>query len=112
MATPAQIRANQRNARRSTGPCTVAGKTRSASNSLRHGFCSQSVLLPGDDVAEYQSMLDDLRAHFGPKDITEERAVREMADANGASAASAGTRRSYSPAPARIWPPRIPRSTP
>ena len=51
MATAAQIQANQHNAQLSTGPRTAEGKARSAANSTRHGFCSQSVLLPGDDPA-------------------------------------------------------------
>ena len=39
MATPEQIAANQRNARRSTGPRTAAGKRKvAASNALRHGI--------------------------------------------------------------------------
>ena len=81
MATPAQLKANRANARHSPGPRTAKGKARSAANSTRHGFCSQSVLLPGDDPAEYQAMLDELRGHFGPVDLTEDRFVREMADA-------------------------------
>ena len=35
-----KIAANRRNARRSTGPRTAAGKRKSAGNALRHGFCS------------------------------------------------------------------------
>ena len=81
MATQAQIEANQANARRSTGPRTAAGKARSAANSTRHGFCPQSVLLPGDDLAEYQSLLDELREAFPCVDLPEHRFVREMADA-------------------------------
>ena len=52
MSTPAQIHANQHNATRSTGPRTAPGKATSAANSTRHGFRSQTVLLPGDDPAE------------------------------------------------------------
>ena len=37
MATPAQIAANRRNALRSTGPRTVAGKARSSRNASRQG---------------------------------------------------------------------------
>jgi hypothetical protein len=37
MATAAQIEANQRNAKRSTGPRTEAGKARSRLNALKHG---------------------------------------------------------------------------
>jgi hypothetical protein len=81
MATPSQIEANRANARRSTGPRTAAGKARSAANSTRHGFCSQSVLLPGDDPAEYQTLLDELREAFPCVDLPEHRFVREMADA-------------------------------
>ncbi len=55
----------------------------SALNGLRHSFRSQSVLIPGDDPAQYQDLLDDLTTHFGvkPGDITDPRYVREMADA-------------------------------
>ncbi len=38
MSSAARIAANKRNARRSTGPKTQAGKGRSAKNALRHGF--------------------------------------------------------------------------
>jgi hypothetical protein len=81
VATPAQIRANQANARLSTGPRTPAGKAVSAANSIRHGFRSRSVLLPGDDPAEYDALLEELRFQFEPTDLTEVRSVREMADA-------------------------------
>ncbi|MGJ5813705.1 SEC-C metal-binding domain-containing protein [Paludibaculum fermentans] len=80
MASAAQIRANQTNALQSTGPASPTGKARSAQNNLRHGFRSQSVLLPGDDPAEYQALHDELVDHLGPDDLTELRYVREMAD--------------------------------
>ena len=38
MTSPAKIRANQRNARKSTGPRTRAGKATVARNALRHGL--------------------------------------------------------------------------
>jgi hypothetical protein len=38
MASNRQIEANRGNAKRSTGPKTQAGKTRSSRNSLRHGL--------------------------------------------------------------------------
>ena len=38
MTSPAKIRANRRNARRSTGPKSSAGKAIAARNSLRHGL--------------------------------------------------------------------------
>jgi hypothetical protein len=81
MATLAQIAANRANAKNSTGPRTIEGKARSARNGVRHGFRSQTVLITGDDPAEYNAMLDELTDHFVPSGLTETRAVREMADA-------------------------------
>ena len=52
-----------------------------ASNRLEHGFRSSTVLLPSDDPAEYEALLEELTAHFAPHDLTTERLVREMADA-------------------------------
>ncbi|HEY3826681.1 MAG TPA: SEC-C domain-containing protein [Bryobacteraceae bacterium] len=51
------------------------------SNRLEHGFRSSTVLLPSDDPAQYEALLCELTAHFGPTDLTTERLVREMADA-------------------------------
>jgi hypothetical protein len=81
MSSPAQITANQLNAKLSTGPVTPSGKEKSARNNLRHGFRSQTVLLPGDDPAEYLALLTELTDHFAPRDLTEQRFIREMADA-------------------------------
>ena len=81
MSTPAQIAANQINAKLSTGPSTETGKSKSSRNNLRHGFRSQTVLLPGDDLTEYASLLQELTDHFAPRDLTETRFIREMADA-------------------------------
>ena len=53
MANAAQFAANQANAQHSTGPLTDQGKAASARNRLNHGFRSSTVLLPGDDRAEY-----------------------------------------------------------
>ncbi|WP_321472627.1 SEC-C domain-containing protein [uncultured Paludibaculum sp.] len=81
MASAAQITANRANAQHSTGPRSEQGKARSAQNNLRYGFRSQSVLLPGDDPAEYEQLLAELTGHFDPEDLTTQRIVREMADA-------------------------------
>jgi hypothetical protein len=81
MSSPAQLAANQLNAKLSTGPVTSTGKEKSARNNLRHGFRSQTVLLPGDDPAEYLALLTELTDHFAPRDLTEQRFIREMADA-------------------------------
>jgi hypothetical protein len=49
----AQVRANRRNARKSTGPRSVAGKRRASLNAATHGvFCKRPVL-PGERRSEY-----------------------------------------------------------
>jgi hypothetical protein len=46
MATAAQIEANRRNAQRSVGPRTQAGKDRSKLNALGHGCRANILVLP------------------------------------------------------------------
>lgn len=66
MASPAQVAANQANARRSTGPRTAGGKAASARNSTDHGLCSKDfVILEGQDQ-EFSDFMDDLRAAIQP----------------------------------------------
>ena len=80
--SPEQLAANRANATHSTGPATAEGKATSARNRTTHGFRSSTVLLPGDDPAEYNELLAELETHFGePQDIAESRFIREMADA-------------------------------
>ncbi len=45
MASPAQIAANQRNSRESTGPKTPEGRAKSSTNALKHGNRSRKVAL-------------------------------------------------------------------
>ena len=52
MATEKQIRANRENAKRSTGPKSLAGRLRSSRNALRHGL---SVLTAADFPAGTQA---------------------------------------------------------
>lgn len=47
----ARLLANQRNAQRSTGPKTAAGKAASRQNALQHGLTGAGVVVPGEDAA-------------------------------------------------------------
>ncbi len=58
MATVAQIEANRKNALKSTGPNTAAGKARSRFNGLVHGMRAEQIVLPHEDPAEFQAELD------------------------------------------------------
>ena len=60
MAYPAQITANRANAQKSTGPRSVEGKSASRFNALKHGIDAESIVIPGEDPADYNS----LAAHY------------------------------------------------
>jgi len=53
MASPKQIEANKRNAKKSTGPRTSAGKKKVAVNAVKHGLLAQQVVLPNEDEEEF-----------------------------------------------------------
>ena len=55
MTSPAKIAANRRNARRSTGPRSAAGKARARRNAFRHGLATPASF---DHVA--MDRIDDL----------------------------------------------------
>jgi hypothetical protein len=81
MATPAQLAANQANAKRSTGPVTAEGKQRASKNALRHGFRSKLTVLPNEDPAEYELLAGTFEEHYPATSPIAARAVREMIDA-------------------------------
>ncbi len=81
MATNAQIAANQANAQHSTGPRTAEGKARVAANPLQHGFRSASVLIPGEDPAEFDALRAAIEDEYRPEGHEQTRCVEEMAAA-------------------------------
>ncbi|GEM_PF-1478820 len=70
--SPLQIAANRRNAQKSTGPRSTAGKRRAALNALRCGLCPPEIeiqlRLKGEDPREYRKLHRDLIALFQPHD--------------------------------------------
>jgi len=79
MSTDHQIAANRANARLSTGPRTAGGKARSASNNLRHGLASGRLILPGEDPADFDELVEGLRAEYNPATPTEGQLILRMA---------------------------------
>ncbi len=78
MATENQIRANQINACRSTGPKSALGKRISSRNATRHGFYATSVLLPGEDRDEFIRFSRRLVMAYAPCGVLEEEQVRTI----------------------------------
>ena len=81
MTTRAQMKANRKNAKKSTGPRTEEGKTRSAQNALKHGLLARDAVLPGEDPADFDRQLSALETDIRPADSLEFELVRQIADA-------------------------------
>jgi hypothetical protein len=79
MATAAQIEANRRNAKRSTGPVTQNGKNRSKLNALVHGCRAEILVLPTEDPDLYEDRCLTWRLSLNPRNPAEEYLVNRMA---------------------------------
>ena len=80
MSTPAQIAANQANAKLSTGPKTEAGKTKSSHNAVKTALTGQTVLLPSDDVEAYQKHVARFESQYKPVTDREKELTQNIAD--------------------------------
>jgi hypothetical protein len=78
MATPAQITANRANAQKSTGPSSVEGKSASRFNALKHGIDAASIVIPGEDPADYDALAGAYHRDFRPETPSEAFHVETM----------------------------------
>jgi hypothetical protein len=81
MRSQAQIEASRRNGARSRGPVTLQGKAVARLNSTRHGLLSQSVVMTGEDPAEFHALLQDFVRRLLPADNAELAYVEQMVSA-------------------------------
>lgn len=73
--------ANRRNAALSTGPRTAAGKARAARNAQTYGILSKSLLIEGEDPAEYAALLESLIEDEQPETTLERLQCEQIAQA-------------------------------
>jgi hypothetical protein len=66
MSTLRQIEANRRNAQKSTGPTSVTGKAASSMNALKTGIHAQSLVLPCENQAELEQLIEDCYRSLRP----------------------------------------------
>jgi hypothetical protein len=78
MASERQIQANKLNAQGSTGPRTLQGKARVASNALKHGLTGKRIVLPNEDPEEFDDLRNALREELAPQGALEEMLVDEI----------------------------------
>lgn len=62
-----RIEANRRNARKSTGPRTKAGKKRASRNSMKHGLCAMLSHLPTESAATFNTFVAELEEELQPR---------------------------------------------
>ena len=82
MSTERQIEANRQNAQHSTGPSTPEGRAAVRLNGLKHGLCAETIVVPGEDPAQFEAMLDAYRAEYQPATPSAEFLVRQVAMAD------------------------------
>jgi hypothetical protein len=78
MSTVIQIEANRRNAQFSTGPATPEGRNAVRLNALKYGIHAQSLLIPGEDPAEFDALVEDLQNTWQPQDSAERQFVDQL----------------------------------
>ena len=79
MSSDKKIEANRRNAQRSTGPKTSAGKTRAAQNAITHGLTARRFLLPWEDAEAFADLIAGFDAEYCPMGAVETALVYEAA---------------------------------
>jgi hypothetical protein len=78
MATDKQIEANRQNAQKSTGPKTEEGRAAVRLNGLKHGLTAQTLVLPGENEADFQDLLNSYTAEHEPVTPTENALVTQL----------------------------------
>lgn len=64
-------RVNRRNAKKSTGPRTPAGKLRSSKNAITHGIFAADPIVAGDDPEDFRQHRITLMRGLNPRDVLE-----------------------------------------
>ena len=84
--SPAQLTANRRNAQKSTGPQTPAGRAVSKMNALKHGILSKEAVVRGrcikEDDREFAALNQRLWEDLNPVGLLEEMLVDQIVTAH------------------------------
>ena len=78
MTSDAQIDANRRNARASTGPKSPEGKAAASQNALRHGLTSSQLILFEERQEDFDRFAAELRTAHAPADAVEDGLVERI----------------------------------
>ena len=78
-STEKKIESNRKNAQKSTGPRTQAGKEVVSQNARTHGLLSRNLVIEGESQKEFFELLNLLREEYQPVGITENVLVESVA---------------------------------
>ncbi|MDE3055574.1 MAG: hypothetical protein KGI80_02610 [Verrucomicrobiota bacterium] len=83
MTSAKQLIANQQNAKASTGPVSLHGKTIVATNAVKHGIFSKDLIIPSgpgrESQLEYEELLNNLTGCLVPQNQMESLLVEKIA---------------------------------
>jgi hypothetical protein len=79
MTSYRQIEANRRNALKSTGPRTKAGKLASRRNAVRHGLTAETVISGLEDAEDYKAFEAAITADYDAQSAVERELVLRLA---------------------------------
>jgi hypothetical protein len=79
MTSIRQIEANRRNALRSTGPTSEAGKRSSRRNAVRHGLAAETVVEVLEDLEDYRGFEAAVIASYDARNAVERELVLRLA---------------------------------
>ena len=71
MSTQEQIKANQQNAQKSTGPQTAQGKAVVSQNAVKHGIFAAEAVITGENPADYEAYHDQFLTELLPVGMME-----------------------------------------
>jgi hypothetical protein len=71
MSTEAQIKANQQNSQKSTGPKTAQGKAAVSQNAVKHGLFGSQAVVNGENQADFDLHRERLLAELSPVGVVE-----------------------------------------
>jgi hypothetical protein len=79
MTSLRQTEENRRNALRSAGPTTEAGKEKSRRSAYRHGLTAETVITSAEDLEDYKSFEATIIADYDPETAVERELVLRLA---------------------------------
>ena len=79
MASQKQQEANRTNAKRSTGPKTVAGKALSRMNAHKHGLTAETIVIGDEDPRTFDMLRAELEEEYNPRPGIESELVERLA---------------------------------